>query len=50
MEFVKYGIIGLGNIGSTHINNFMKENNVPNAKVTAIADIKKFKIDNICSK
>ena len=50
MEIVKYGIIGLGNIGTTHVNNFMKEGNVPNAKVTAIADLKKFKIDNICSK
>ena len=50
MEIVKYGIIGLGNIGTTHVNNFMKEGNIPNAKITAIADLKKFKIDNICSK
>lgn len=50
MEIVKYGIIGLGNIGTTHVGNFMKEGNIPNAVITAIADLKQVKIDNICSK
>ena len=47
MEVVRYGIIGLGNIGTTHINNFMKENNVPGARVVAIADRKPAKIEAI---
>ena len=40
MELVKYGIIGMGNMGSSHLKNFMKEGNIPNAKVVAIADVK----------
>ena len=50
MKTVRYGIIGLGNMGTTHINNFAKENNIPGAEVTAIADIKKEKIDRILTK
>lgn len=40
MELVRYGIIGMGNMGSGHLKNFMKEGNIPNAKVVAIADVK----------
>lgn len=50
METVRYGIIGLGNIGTTHINNLMKENNVPGAVVAAIADRKPAKIEAIRAK
>ena len=50
MEVVRYGIIGLGNIGTTHINNFMKENNVPGARIVAIADRKPAKIEAIKAK
>lgn len=48
MKTVRYGMIGLGNIGTTHIKNFFKENNIPNAEVTAIADLKPEKIRRIC--
>ncbi len=50
MITVKYGIIGLGNIGTTHVNNLLKENNIPNATVTAIADRKSTKIEAIVAK
>ena len=40
MELVRYGIIGMGNMGTGHLKNFMKEGNIPNAKVVAIADLK----------
>ena len=50
MEKVRYGIIGLGNIGTTHLNNFMKENNVPGAVVAAIADRKPAKIEAVRAK
>ena len=38
MEKVRYGIVGVGNMGSGHLENFQK-GNIPNAIVTAIADI-----------
>ena len=49
MKTVKYGIIGLGNMGTGHIGNFMT-GNIPNATVTAIADIKKERVDRIQDK
>ena len=49
MEIVKYGIIGLGNMGTGHIGNIMS-GKVPNATVTAIADIKKDRVDRIQDK
>lgn len=49
MKTVKYGIIGLGNMGTGHIGNFMT-GEVPNATVTAIADVKKDRIERIQSK
>ena len=45
MELVRYGIIGMGNMGSAHLNNFMKEGNIPNARVVAIADLKPERIE-----
>ena len=50
MKTVKYGIIGLGNMGSGHIASFFKEGNVPNAEVVAIADRKPEKVQRICDK
>lgn len=47
---VKFGIIGLGNMGSAHIENFFKPYNISCAKVTAIADLKEEKINRICQK
>lgn len=46
---VKYGIIGLGNMGTGHIGNFMT-GKVPEATVTAIADVKKDRVERIQSK
>lgn len=39
MEIVRYGIIGVGNMGMTHLKNIM-DGQVKNAVVTAIADPK----------
>ena len=50
MKTVRYGILGLGNMGTTHINNFMKENNIPDSAVTAIADVNPDKIKRICER
>ena len=50
MKTVRYGIIGLGNMGTTHINNFAKENNIPDSSVTAIADLNEEKIKRICDR
>ena len=50
MKTVKYGIIGLGNMGSGHIASFFKEGNVPHAQVVAIADRKPDKVQRICDK
>lgn len=49
MKTVKYGIIGLGNMGTGHIGNFMT-GKIPNATVTALADIKKDRVDRIQNK
>ena len=42
MDKVRYGIIGVGNMGSTHLKNFL-EGKVENATVTAVADINEAK-------
>jgi len=42
MDKVRYGIIGVGNMGSTHLKNFV-EGKVENACVTAVADISEAK-------
>ena len=44
MEQVKYGIIGVGNMGIVHLGNFMN-GKVENAVVTALADCNPTKID-----
>lgn len=49
MKEVRYGVIGLGNIGTTHVENFMT-GKVPNAVLTAIADLKLDRIDRIVNK
>ena len=49
MQTVKYGIIGLGNMGTGHIGNIMS-GKVPNATVTAIADIKPDRVERIQNK
>ncbi len=46
MKMVKYGIIGAGNIGCTHLRNFMNGSTF-NACVTAIADLDPEKIENV---
>ncbi len=46
MEKVRYGIIGLGNMGTGHMGNFMT-GEIPNAEVVAIADIKPERIEKI---
>ena len=35
---LRVGIVGVGNIGSMHLNNFIN-GNIKNAKVTALCDI-----------
>ncbi len=49
MKEVRYGVIGLGNIGTIHVENFMT-GKVPNAVLTAIADLKEDRIDRIVNK
>ncbi len=44
MDKVRYGLIGLGNIGFTHANYF-KNNEVENAELTAICDINPKKLE-----
>ncbi len=39
MEKVRLGIIGVGNMGSSHINNYLKDK-MPEIEITAVADIK----------
>jgi len=39
MDIVKYGIIGIGNMGVTHLKNFM-EGQIENACVSCVADLK----------
>ena len=46
MKTVKYGIIGVGNMGSGHLKLFM-EGSVENAVVTAIADISELKRNKV---
>lgn len=46
MEKVKFGIIGAGNMGTSHFGYFM-QNKVPNGEVVAIADLVPTKLENI---
>ncbi len=45
MEKVRFGIIGVGNMGSGHLRNLVN-NKIKNGIVTAIADIDSSKLDN----
>ena len=49
MRKVKFGIIGAGNIGSTHYDVFMK-NLVPNGELVAIADLVPEKLEAVRKK
>jgi len=40
MDQVRYGIVGLGNMGSSHLKNLFVAKKVPNAVVTAVCDVK----------
>lgn len=44
MKTVRYGIIGLGNQGSTYIKEFFNHGKVENAEITALCDINPDKI------
>ncbi len=44
MKKIKIGIIGIGNMGSTHANN-IKSGECPNIEITAIADIKSDRLE-----
>ena len=48
MEKVRFGIVGVGNMGSAHAKNFLK-GNVENGVLTAICDRKQAKMDAIAS-
>ena len=47
MEIVRYGIIGVGNMGMTHLKNIIS-GQVENAVVTAIADPKQARRQAVC--
>ncbi len=44
MEKVKLGVIGIGGMGTNHVNNLMK-GLVPNMELTAVADIRQSRLD-----
>lgn len=44
MDKVRYGIIGIGNMGSGHFKSFL-EDSIPNAELTAVCDIKPDRIE-----
>ncbi len=45
MDIVRIGIIGIGNMGSNHMNNIEEKQNIPGAKVTAVCDLRKERLD-----
>jgi predicted dehydrogenase len=47
MKEVRFGIIGLGNMGAAHVG-FIK--NIPRAKIAALCDIDKAKVDALAAK
>ena len=49
MEKVRFGIIGLGNQGSSYVINLFDRNKIVNGVVSALCDISKKKIDYIKS-
>ena len=44
MEKVRFGIIGLGNMGSSHLKSF-KDGKIPGAVLTSVCDIKQDRLD-----
>lgn len=48
MEKVRFGIIGVGNMGSSHAKKFLG-GNVKNGVLTAICDLKKERMDAVCA-
>ena len=44
MEQVRFGVVGLGNMGSSHVNNLFG-GKVPGAVLTAVCDIKPARLD-----
>ena len=46
MEKVRFGIVGFGNLGSSHVKNLF-EGKVANAVVTAVCDINPEKLNAI---
>ena len=46
---VKYGIIGVGNMGSAHLDNFMN-GKIADSVVTAVADIDEAKLNRVKNK
>ena len=38
MKKIRLGIIGIGNIGTSHINNIITKKLVPNVELAAVAD------------
>lgn len=45
MDQVRYGVIGIGNMGTTHIKNFMTPGKIPGAVLTAVCDLKQERLD-----
>ena len=45
MEKVRIGIIGVGNMGSGHLNNIERDKKCPEITVTAVADINPARLD-----
>lgn len=45
MEKLRLGIIGIGNIGTTHVNNIVTKKLVPNVELAAVADRSKARRD-----
>ena len=48
MDKVRFGIIGVGNMGSGHAKSFL-EGKIQNGVLTAICDLKQSKLDAICA-
>lgn len=45
MDKVKFGIIGMGNMGTGHLRFFL-EGKVKNGRVTSVADVSEKKLDS----
>ena len=47
MDTVRYGLIGVGNMGTTHLKNFM-EGKVDGGRIVAVADVKEARRAFVC--